>query len=77
MQSPTTVTTPVTWKLPPADGTVYGNVLATDTTGNLIWRGFSSTVFVYTRGNVQVPVDAINGYVNILGRTGNVYVSIT
>ena len=75
--APATVTAPVTWKLPPADGTVYGNVLATDTTGNLIWRGFSSTVFVYTRGNVQVPVDAINGYVNILGRTGNVYVSIT
>ena len=75
--APATVTSPVTWKLPPADGTVYGNVLATDTTGNLMWRGFSSTVFVYTRGNVQVPVDAINGYVNILGRTGNVYVSIT
>jgi hypothetical protein len=74
--APANVTSPVTWKLPPADGTIYGNVLATDTTGNLMWRGFSSTVFVYTRTST-VAVSAINGYVNILGRTGNIYVSIT
>ena len=74
--APADVTSPVTWKLPPADGTIYGNVLATDTTGNLMWRGFSSTVFVYTRTST-VAVSAINGYVNILGRTGNIYVSIT
>ena len=74
--APADVTSPTTWKLPPADGTIYGNVLATDTTGNLMWRGFSSTVFVYTRTST-VPVSAINGYINILGRTGNIYVSIT
>lgn len=74
--APAAVTSPTTWTLPPTDGTVYGNVLATDTTGNLMWRGFSSTVFVYTRTGT-VTVDAINGYVNILGRTGNIYVSIT
>jgi len=73
--APGNITQPTTWKLPTTDGTVYGNVMATDTTGNLYWRGFTNIVTVYTRtGSVQV--DAINGYLNILGRTGNILVGV-
>lgn len=76
-KAPSNITQPTIWALPPTDGTVYGNVLATDTTGNLLWRGFTNQLVVYTRSSGAVKVDAINGYLPVETRSGTVLVNIT
>lgn len=76
-KAPDNITEPTIWALPPADGTVYGNVLATDTTGNLLWRGFTNKLTVYTRSSGAVELDAINGYLPVETRSGTVFVSMT
>lgn len=75
-QAPSDITQPTIWTLPPTDGTVYGNVLATDTTGNLLWRGFTNQLTVYTRSSGAVQVEAINGYLPVETRSGTVLVNM-
>lgn len=74
-QAPATIPASVTWKLPNVDG-AFGNVLATDGTGNLYWRTTpTGNLFVYARSG-PVEIETENGYLTVVSRTGNILVPI-
>jgi hypothetical protein len=74
--APANIPENVTWTLPDRDGNTYGNLLATDATGNLFWSGYASTLLVYTREDGIIEVELLNGFLNILGRSGDIYVRV-
>lgn len=74
-KAPANVPNNVDYTLPSTDGNTYGNLLATDTNGNLFWSGYSTTLKVYGRNNI-INVGLKNGFLNVLSRTGNIYVQV-
>jgi hypothetical protein len=75
-KAPANIAANVTWALPNRDGNTYGNLLATDTNGNLFWSGYSNTLKVYRRGNSILNISLKNGFLNVLSRSGNIYVQV-
>lgn len=76
-KAPANIVSNVTWSLPNRDGNTYGNLLATDTTGNLFWSGYSNTLKVYRRNNAPLDISLKNGFLNVLSRSsGNIYVQV-
>jgi hypothetical protein len=75
-KAPANIVANVSWTLPNKDGNTLGNLLATDATGNLYWSGYTTILKVLRRGNTTVDITLKNGYLNVLGRTGNIYVQM-
>lgn len=76
-KAPANIAANVTWSLPNKDGNTYGNLLATDTNGNLFWSGYSTTLKVFRRDNTVLNISLKNGFLNVLTRSsGNIYVQV-
>lgn len=62
-------------------GGANGQILATDGTGNLNWynkpSGGTGFIYVYTRSSGAIEVQLTNSVLNIVGRSGNIPVSIS